>query len=194
MRRARVPGSTRKGDEFSAGTYSRSGNELKLTDAGTSREIMGAIQDDMILFDVAGHEYRFARWRPEIVGQYHLGGCVDLEGGSTSCPEFVLTAPDGTPSTVVGGGLRIGLDEPGRYRWNLILRQAPGGEPKKTGSLFSSGTYAFDQETLTIVLQDSSRVPATMTGSLTPNGGGLSIVVGARQYRFGKLVLLPHGD
>ena len=126
---------------------------------------------------------------PTAAGQYVLVGCRDVGGGSPGCPE---TDSAGTVVTVVDGQLLIGapVNPDGMYDMHLTLRYEDlNGTSEQVASLFSSGTYSADETTL--VLVDDFGGPAPITGTI--DGSKITLLVGGRQYEFGRLVLLPPG-
>ena len=177
---------------FSAGRYTQDGAELTLLDSTGLGSMTGVIDDDVITVATEDHEYGFVRWVPEIRGQYRLTGCWDVDGGPPGCPE---TDSEGAVVTVVRGNLLIGLSEgdayAGAYTWGLKRKyEYPDGTSEVIGSLFSAGTYTWDEETL--ILVDASGDLGPTTGTLPdPRMGLLVVLTPERRYEFGKLTTFP---
>ena len=90
--------------------------------------------------------------------------------------------------SVQGGSLVFGTEQ-GRYEW--YLREMPIGAPPGTEApLFSTGTYRWDGETLSLVDDTAGLGPigATVRGTST-----ITLTTALRRFEFARLVRLPPG-
>jgi hypothetical protein len=120
-----------------------------------------------------------------IVGQYVLTGFE----GSRNLPCCGQTDASGTVVTIAGGALQLGWNTPdGTYEWDVVRKyDYANGTSQQLQSRFSSGTYTWDGQTLTLV--DSTGL-APLTGAVT--GGIIALRNPDHQYEFLRLIQLPH--
>lgn len=126
-----------------------------------------------------------------VVGQYVFLECSIFGGDSPSCTD---TDSLGTIVTIVDGELRVGLTPPGDvYEWYLTTRsEHSDGASEQVSSLFSSGHFTWDGET--VQLDDDEGNLGENVGTLSASNGRLTVVTETHRYEFGRLVLLPPGS